>query len=186
MPNFLNTQFDSAVANLLVIPNDFDPDYDAYCSSYGSGGYIEPISYTEKRVTVKISLRNKSKTAYTGTGLVLAKSTNSTSTTPRAVQSSIQPSISQTFRSSDERVPSLLSNSTLKSAQVDSKYEIQPPLTVASHAPVEIAQDCECAGECSDADWCQKLDSLNAQIVAMIQEGEMALSQEPEVLDCEL
>ena len=177
MSNYLNTQVDSAIANLLVPPNDIDPDYHVYTSSYASGDIIQPIPNTERRVTMKLELGINSKPAKPETVIPLLGAIKTSRTTSVAVGPRLQPLISQQNRSSEKKAPVLFSDAIPQSAQIDS---IQLPSTESSPCQLQNSKDCECTGECSDADWwCQKLDSLNAQVAVMIQEGALAISREP-------
>ena len=134
MPNYLNTQVDSAIANLLVLPNDIDPDYDTYSSIYANQNIKESTPSAERQVTVKLALGTRPKQAqvHTEKGFLLTKSTKACSTTQLAIGSSLHPSISQRTLSSDQNPQSRLSKSTPQIAQVDSRIETQPPSTKPS------------------------------------------------------
>ena len=186
MPNYLNTQVDSAIANLLVLPNDIDPDYDIYTSNYASKDIINPSSSDKRRVTAKVQIGIKSNIAHSEKRIPLLESIKTCSPTPIALGSCLQPSKSQKDLSSDENVSPKSDDTIPEKVQDDMRDEIQPPSIKSSHSQLQPVQDCECVGECSDADLCQKLDSMNAQIVAMIEEGELALDKESPNLDCKL
>ena len=183
MSNYLNTQVDSAIANLLVPPNDIDPDYHAYTSSYASGDIIQPIPTTEKRVTMKLQVSIHLNPVKPETVIPLLKATKTSRTTSVAVGPRLQPLISQQNSPSEKKAPVLFPDAIPQLAQIDS---IQLPSTESSPFQLQDSKYCECAGECSDAEWCQKLDTLNAQVVAMIQEGALAISREPPSSICEL
>ena len=154
MTNYLNTQVDSAIANLLVPPTDTDPDYNAYIPSYASVGIIKPVPNAERRVFVKLQLGITSKPANQERGVPLLQSVKTSSTTSIATGSGFRSSVSQKGLLASEELRLLLSDSIPKSAQVDSKTEVQPPSTETSQSQLQTTRECECAGECRDADWC--------------------------------
>ena len=184
----LSAQLDSASSNLCILSNSFDFDYEAHTAGYGDGlteadfkkvKPLGPIPGPSLELQSPIPPEELSSQFSRIVSRMGRKFKLADSGSPR---SSI---------SAESENQSVILQQAPKDEEVSSSAEQQSPREqVGNHAPavnrsasadtlhceLQHCENCECAGECIEPDWCRRLDALNSQVVAMIEEGEVALA----------